>query len=75
MPRENYFPPQEYWQQLTSSLEQMRVTQDSHGVLLYQIITEQESQCHELLQVRKDIGHLRRPYRAQPKEADGHCHD
>ncbi|XLU65620.1 hypothetical protein S245_024829, partial [Arachis hypogaea] len=32
VPQEHYFLPQEYWQQLTSSLEQMRITQDSHNV-------------------------------------------
>ncbi|KAL4365949.1 hypothetical protein AHAS_Ahas07G0157200 [Arachis hypogaea] len=40
VPQEHYFLPQEYWQQLTSSLEQMRITQDSHNVLLHQIMTE-----------------------------------
>ncbi|KAL4300836.1 hypothetical protein AHAS_Ahas17G0240700 [Arachis hypogaea] len=40
MPQGHYFLPQEYWQQLTSFLEQMRVTQDSHGILLHQIVAE-----------------------------------
>ncbi|XP_052115347.1 uncharacterized protein LOC127745746 [Arachis duranensis] len=29
LPQGHYFPPQEYWQQLISSIEQMRITQDS----------------------------------------------
>ncbi|KAL4329192.1 hypothetical protein AHAS_Ahas13G0275500 [Arachis hypogaea] len=30
LPQGHYFSPQEYWEQLISSIEQMRITQDSH---------------------------------------------
>ncbi|KAL4299988.1 hypothetical protein AHAS_Ahas17G0155900 [Arachis hypogaea] len=94
MPQAHYFLPQEYWQQLTSSLEQMTMTQDSRweqltssldqmraaaqdsqSVSLHQLAAEQETQCHELFQLKHEFGQLKGPYGPQPEERDPHRGD